>query len=39
MKNLYYTYPSFKDTTNFEHIKQHYFSESSLFPSRPRSLR
>ncbi|KAM0749747.1 glutathione-S-transferase [Meredithblackwellia eburnea MCA 4105] len=26
MKNLYYNFPAYKDTTNIEHIKAHYFT-------------
>lgn len=35
MKNLYWNYPAFKDTTNFEHIKHHYFtSHPQINPTR-----
>lgn len=35
MQNLYWNYPAFKDTTNFEHIKVHYYwSHSHINPTR-----
>ncbi|KAL8292698.1 hypothetical protein RQP46_001310 [Phenoliferia psychrophenolica] len=35
MKKLYSKYPAFKDTTNFEHIKAHYFtSHPQINPTR-----
>ncbi|EIN08215.1 glutathione S-transferase [Punctularia strigosozonata HHB-11173 SS5] len=35
MKNLYWKNPAFKDTTNFDHIKTHYFwSHPSVNPHR-----
>ncbi|GAA6027232.1 hypothetical protein JCM8097_002508 [Rhodosporidiobolus ruineniae] len=35
MKNLYWNYPAFKDTTNFEHIKKHYYmSHGQINPTR-----
>jgi len=35
MKNLYWNYPAFKETTNFEHIKMHYFtSHPQINPTR-----
>ncbi|GAA6021455.1 hypothetical protein JCM10207_004741 [Rhodosporidiobolus poonsookiae] len=34
LKNLYWNYPAFKETTNFEHIKKHYFmSHKHLNPT------
>lgn len=35
LKNLYWNYPAFKDTTNFEHIKTHYYwSHPQINPTR-----
>ncbi|KAM0787581.1 hypothetical protein ACM66B_003651 [Microbotryomycetes sp. NB124-2] len=35
MKNLYWSEPAFKDTTNFEHIKKHYYmSHAQINPTR-----
>lgn len=35
LKNLYWNYPAFKDTTNFEHICEHYFfSHAQINPFR-----
>jgi len=35
LRNLYWNYPAFKDTTNFQHIKEHYYwSHSHVNPSR-----
>ncbi|KZT25647.1 hypothetical protein NEOLEDRAFT_1133121 [Neolentinus lepideus HHB14362 ss-1] len=35
MKTLYWTHPAFKDTTNFEHIKTHYYwSHPMVNPTR-----
>ena len=35
MLNLYWNYPAFKDTTNFQHIKEHYYwSHTHINPSR-----
>ncbi|KAF8609422.1 glutathione S-transferase [Ceratobasidium sp. AG-I] len=35
MKNLYWNVPAFKDTTNFEHIKTHYYwSHTQINPTR-----
>ncbi|GAA5959666.1 hypothetical protein JCM3765_007233 [Sporobolomyces pararoseus] len=35
MKNLYHNHPAFKETTNFEHIKMHYFtSHPQINPTR-----
>ena len=35
LRNLYWNYPAFKDTTNFEHIKVHYhWSHTHINPSR-----
>ncbi|GAA6059254.1 hypothetical protein JCM10212_006647 [Sporobolomyces blumeae] len=35
MKNLYWNYPAFKETTNFEHIKMHYYtSHPQINPTR-----
>ncbi|PVG01382.1 glutathione S-transferase [Serendipita vermifera] len=35
MQNLYWNYPAFKDTTNFDHIKTHYYwSHPHINPTR-----
>ena len=35
LRNLYWGYPAFKDTTNFQHIKEHYYwSHPHINPSR-----
>ncbi|GAA5840301.1 hypothetical protein JCM3766R1_001451 [Sporobolomyces carnicolor] len=35
MKNLYWNYPAFHETTNFEHIKMHYYtSHPQINPTR-----
>ncbi|ORY25172.1 glutathione S-transferase [Naematelia encephala] len=35
LKNLYWNNPAFKDTTNFEHIKEHYhYSHAQINPTR-----
>ena len=35
LQNLYWNYPAFKDTTNFQHIKEHYYwSHPHINPTR-----
>ena len=35
LKNLYWNYPAFKDTTDFAHIKEHYYwSHPQINPTR-----
>ena len=35
MKKLYWNNPAFKDSTNFEHIKNHYYwSHPTINPTR-----
>ncbi|RXK37638.1 glutathione S-transferase Gst3 [Tremella mesenterica] len=35
LKNLYWNYPAFKDTTDFDHIKEHYYySHAHINPTR-----